>query len=202
MNALWEILRKRANIPAIGDNIPARKTPILPAIGHFVFLLFRWRLENALPNIPKFVIIIGPHTSNWDFIFGIAAVFVLKAKISFMGKHTLFKQPFGSIMRWIGGIPIDRDSSYGMVNTMIDHFKGTDKFILALAPEGTRKKVDQWKSGFYHIATGAGVPILLAGFDYEHKAIRLGPLIYPSGDVDGDMLKMQLVFERIRGKKS
>lgn len=202
MKSFFKAIHQRADMPVIGENIPTRALPFLPSIGKYIFALCGWRLKNKLPNIPKFVIIIGPHTSNWDFVFGIAAVLGLDAKISFMGKHTLFKCPFGRVMRWLGGIPIDRRSSYGMVNTMIDHFRRKDNFILAIAPEGTRRKVDQWKTGFYHIAAGAGVPILPAGFDYRQKMIHLGPLMYPSGNIDRDISKMRSVFEKISGKKS
>ena len=101
-----------------------------------------------------------------------------------------------------GGIPIDRSASHGMVDTMINQYKSMDKFILAIAPEGTRKKVEKWKSGFYRIAMGADVPILMACFDYENKIISFGPLIYPSGNLSADIEEMQLVFENIRGKKS
>ncbi len=148
------------------------------------------------------MIIIGPHTSNWDFVFGIAAIFILDAKISWMGKQPLFRKPFGGIVRWLGGIPIDRSSSHGVVDTMINQYKSMDKFILAIAPEGTRKKVEKWKSGFYRIATGADVPILMACFDYKNKIISFGPLIYPSGNLNADIEDMQLFFEKIRGKKS
>ena len=143
----------------------------------------------------KYLLIAVPHTSNWDFVFGIAALFILGAKISWMGKQSLFRKPFGGIVRWLGGIPIDRSASHGMVDTMINQYKSMDKFILAIAPEGTRKKVEKWKSGFYRIAMGADVPILMACFDYENKIISFGPLIYPSGNLSADIEEMQLVFE-------
>lgn len=200
MKPLLEILRERTHIPAIGNHIPGRKNTFLPVIGHFIFLLFGWRAENNLPNIPKFIIILGPHMSNWDFVFGIATAFALRLKVSFMGKHTLFRKPFGGIMRWVGGIPIDRHSSYRMVDMMIDQFNSEDQFILAITPEGTRKHVDRWRTGFYHIASGADVPILMAGLDYKHRTVRFGPLIHPSGDIDGDMRQMQAVFNNLRGK--
>ena len=192
----------KTSVPIIGKNVPKRTTPFLPGIGKFVYAIFEWGFKNEFPNIPKFVIAFGPHTSNWDFVFGVAGIFILGAKISWMGKHTLFRKPFGGIVRWVGGIPIDRSSSHGMVDTMINQYKNIDKLILAIAPEGTRKKVARWKSGFYHIATGADVPILMACFDYKNKVISFGPLIYPAGDFDADMEKMQSVFEKIRGKKS
>jgi 1-acyl-sn-glycerol-3-phosphate acyltransferase len=192
----------KTSVPIVGENVPKKKTYFLPWIGKFIFAIFGWGFKNEFPNISKFVIIIGPHTSNWDFVFGIAAIFILGAKISWMGKQPLFRKPFGGIIRWLGGIPIDRSSSHGMVDTMINVYKSMDEFILAIAPEGTRKKVAKWKSGFYRIATGADVPILMACFDYKNKIISFGPLIYPSGNLNADIEDMKLVFENIRGKKS
>lgn len=192
----------KTSVPIVGENVPKKKTYFLPWIGKFIFAIFGWGFKNEFPNIPKFVIIIGPHTSNWDFVFGIAAIFILGAKISWMGKQPLFRKPFGGIVRWLGGIPIDRSSSHGVVDTMINQYKSMDEFILAIAPEGTRKKVEKWKSGFYRIATGADVPILMACFDYKNKIISFGPLIYPSGNLNADIEDMKLVFENIRGKKS
>jgi 1-acyl-sn-glycerol-3-phosphate acyltransferase len=145
---------------------------------------------------------VGPHTSNWDFVFGLAALFSLGIKISWMGKRTIFRKPFGRILRWFGGIPIERSASSGIVDTMINQFNKSKQFILALAPEGTRSKVDQWKTGFYHIANGAGVPILMVCFDYKDKVISFGPLIYPCGDAEVDIKKMQTVFSKIQGKKN
>jgi len=189
-------------VTIVGENVPKRKNYFLPWIGKFIFAIFGWGLKNEFPNITKFVIIFGPHTSNWDFVFGIAAIFILGAKISWMGKQPFFRKPFGGILRWLGGIPIDRSSSHGVVDTMINQYKSRDEFILAIAPEGTRKKVERWKTGFYRIATGADVPILMACFDYKNKIISFGPLIYPSGNLNADIEDMQLFFENIRGKKS
>ena len=192
----------KISVPIVGENVPKKKTYFLPWIGKFIFAIFGWGFKNELPNIPKFVTIIGPHTSNWDFVFGIAAMFILGVRISWMGKQPLFRNPFGGILRRLGGIPIDRSSSHGVVDTMINQYKSMDKFILAIAPEGTRKKVGKWKSGFYRIATGADVPILMTCFDYKNKIISFGPLIYPSGNFNADIENMQLFFENIRGKKS
>ncbi len=192
----------KTSVPVVGEHVPQKKMYLLPWIGKFIFAIFGWGFKNEFPNISKFVVIIGPHTSNWDFVFGISAIFMLGAEISWMGKQPIFRKPFGGILRWLGGIPIDRSSSHGMVDMMINHYKSMDKFVLAIAPEGTRKKVGKWKSGFYRIATGADVPILMASFDYKNKVINFGPLIYPSGDLNADIEKMQVIFRKIRGKKS
>jgi 1-acyl-sn-glycerol-3-phosphate acyltransferase len=193
--------KDKTSIPIVGENVPKKKIYFLAWIGKLIFAIFGWGFKNEFPNIPKFVIIIGPHTSNWDFVFGIAAMLILGAQISWMGKQQIFRKPFGRILQWLGGIPIDRSSPHGVVDTMINHYKSMDKFILAIAPEGTRKKVEKWKLGFYHIATGADVPILVTCFDYKNKSISFAPLIYPSGNLNADIDDMQLIFEKIRGKK-
>ena len=197
-----KIKNSQTSIPIVGENLPKKKMYFLPWVGKLIFALFGWGFKNEIPNIPKVVIIFGPHTSNWDFVFGTAAVFILGVRISWMGKHALFRKPFGGIVRWLGGIPIDRNSSHGMVDTLVNQIKSMDKFILAIAPEGTRKKVVKWKSGFYRIAQGADVPILMVRLDYENKMIRFGPLLYPSGDINTDMDDMQRIFNNIRGKRA
>ncbi len=194
-------MKTRRTMPVLGENIPKNMNFFLPWLGKFVFTIFGWGFKNELPNIPKFVAALGPHTSNWDFVFGLAGLFSLGIKISWMGKRTIFRKPFVKILRWIGGIPIERSASSGVVNTMIDRFNNSNQFILALAPEGTRSKVDKWRTGFYHIANSAGVPILMVCFDYKHKVISFGPLLYPSGDVESDINKMRNVFSNIQGKK-
>lgn len=171
-------------------------------VGKLVFTVTGWRFENELPNIPRCVIIFGPHTSNWDFLFGMAAIFALRLKAEWMGKHTIFRKPFGGIVQWIGGIPIDRRASKGMIERMVEEFKTRDKCFLVISPEGTRRTVRRWKSGFYYIAFGADVPILMACFDYPDKTITFGPLMTPTGDYVADVEKLQSIMAGKRGKNS
>ena len=132
-----------------------------------------------MPNTPKFVAIVAPHTSNWDFLIGIAAKWALGFDAHFWGKDTLFIPPLGWFMRANGGIPVDRSNSSKVVDMTIEGFLTHERFALALAPEGTRKKVSQWRSGFWHVAKGANVPICCVAFDYSRKVIRLGPSTMP-----------------------
>jgi 1-acyl-sn-glycerol-3-phosphate acyltransferase len=156
-------------------------------IGRIGLSVSGWRFEGTVPNEPKFVIIVVPHTSNWDFIVGVEALFSLGFRISFLGKHTLFKWPLGVFMRWLGGVAVERSVSRDRVADTIAAFDSADQLILAVAPEGTRKPVKDWKTGFYHVAHGAHVPIVPVAFDYGRKIIRLYPPFWTTGDADGDI---------------
>ena len=188
--------------PVLGDQIPLRGNALARAFGHAAVRLLGWRVEGELPNLPKFVVAVAPHTSNWDFVVGIAVMFALDLRIGFLGKHTLFRWPFGAVMRWMGGIPVDRASPHGVVGDSIAAFAQVDRRILAIAPEGTRRQVKQFKSGFLQIARGAGVPVLLATLDYAAKCVRLGPAFTPGEDVEADRLRTEAFFATVRGKRS
>ncbi len=167
-----------------------------------IFLkMFGWRVEGALPDIEKFVIIAAPHTSNWDFPFTLALTFALRMKIYWMGKIALFRWPFGGICRWLGGIPIDRSRSHNMVEQAIQAFEEREKLIMVIPPEGTRKKVSHWKTGFYHIAQGANVPIVLGFLDYRRKVGGIGPAFYPTGRIEDDIREIKMFYATITGKR-
>lgn len=150
-----------------------------------------------MPNEPKFVIVVVPHTSNWDFCVGVAALFALGFRVSFLGKHTLFKGPLGMFMRWLGGIPVDRSVSRDRVGESVQAFKSNEKLILAVAPEGTRKRVAKWKSGFYYVAHGAGVPIVPVAFDYGSRIVRIGAPLLPTGNREADIETLKSFFRNV-----
>jgi 1-acyl-sn-glycerol-3-phosphate acyltransferase len=125
-----------------------------------------------MPDCGKLVIIAAPHTSNWDFVFGMTGAFALGLELHWMGKHTLFKPPLGGVMRWLGGLAIDRRAAHGVVEQVADEFARRGQLLLVVTPEGTRSKVERWKTGFWHIARAAGVPILLGGLDYGWTRLR------------------------------
>jgi 1-acyl-sn-glycerol-3-phosphate acyltransferase len=160
----------------------------------FLLLLFRWKgwtFEGSAPDAKKFVILGAPHTSNWDFIFFLGAVTTLGLKPSFMGKLPLFRWPLTRFMHDMGGIPIDRNAKdLNYVDQMIAAFAEAEELALVIAPEGTRGKIKGWRSGFYHIALGAGVPILPAWVDYTRKKGAIGAAIMPSGDYAADLRKI------------
>ena len=159
-----------------------------------------WSVAGNLPDEPKFVIAVVPHTSNLDFPVGLILIFSLGLRLDFLGKDTLFWEPLGSVLRWLGGVPIDRSVRGGLVDQAVKHFGERDQFVLAIAPEGTRAKVDRWKTGFYHIAYQAGVPIVPVGFDYATKTIQIGPPLTPSGDMEADFAALRSFFAGIQGR--
>ena len=153
-----------------------------------------WTEERMIPAETKFVVIAAPHTSNWDFVYFLALGQKLAIPLSFMGKKSLFRWPFSGLMKELGGIPVDRSKSVNMVDQMIAEFKKRDTFMLTIAPEGTRRKVREWKTGFYHIAVGAGVPLVCGLMDYKKRLGGLGPAIWPTGDYDADMAKVAAYY--------
>jgi 1-acyl-sn-glycerol-3-phosphate acyltransferase len=159
-----------------------------------------WRREGRVPDIPKFVIIAAPHTSNWDFPIGMAILLAFKLKFSILGKDSLFRWPFGGFLKWMGLIPINRSKSCNVVAQSIQVFKDNRKMVMIVAPEGTRKKGIYWKTGFYHIARGANVPIVMGFLDYVRKAGGIGPTLMPTGDIEFDMETIRCFYDRISGK--
>jgi 1-acyl-sn-glycerol-3-phosphate acyltransferase len=149
-----------------------------------------WSEERIIPAERKFVVIAAPHTSNWDFLYFLALGDKLGVPLSFMGKASLFRWPFKQMMIDLGGIPVNRSKSTNMVDQMIAEFAKRDTFMLTIAPEGTRGKVREWKTGFYHIAVGAGVPMVCGLMDYGKKRGGLGMAIWPTGDYAADMAKV------------
>ena len=181
-------------LPALGEAVPRRGSLLSRALGRSVLSLLRWRIEGVMPDIPKCVTIVAPHTSNWDFPVGLAAILALGIDVRWLGKNTIFRPPFRGLLQWLGGIPVDRQAPADVVERAVTAFRERDRLFLALAPEGTRKKVERWKSGFYRIAQGAGVPILLASLDYRTRVAELGPLFVPTGDYAADLEAMQSRF--------
>lgn len=168
-------------------------------------LLFRlagWRIKGTFPaELRKYIIAVAPHTSNWDFPVGLAGRSILRLKnVKFLGKSQLFKPPFGWLFRRLGGYPVDRSASHDMVNQVVAFFNHNPDFILAIAPEGTRHKVEKLKTGFYYIAKKANVPIVPCGFDFSKKQIVIGEQLLPSDDIERDFEMLYRFYRGIRGK--
>ena len=170
------------------------------AFGRLVLKLSGWSVSGGLPKHDKYVLIAAPHTSNWDLVYMLAIAFALKMKINWMGKDSLFKPPFGIILRWLGGVAIDRSKTNNVVQAMADEFTKRDRLILAVPPAGTRGKRDHWKSGFYHIANTAQVPIVLGYLDYSKKTGGFAGSVMPSGDIASDMDQMRAFYSSVSGK--
>lgn len=187
--------------PKPGANVPSRGNAFSHWLGRVSYTLTGWKMVGQLPDIPKFVLIVAPHTSNWDFFVGVGALFGLGLRLSFLGKDSIFIPPFGQILRWLGGMPVDRSISRDRVAEMVDAFNSHDRLIFGLTPEGTRKKVTEWRTGFYHVALGAKVPIVPVAFDYGKKALIIGEPFYPTGNAAADIAKLRAWFAKVTPKR-
>jgi 1-acyl-sn-glycerol-3-phosphate acyltransferase len=181
-------------IPEPGPNVPRRGGALRASLGRIVLRLLGWRVGTGLPDLRKFVIIAAPHSSNWDFIIGLSVVFALRLDVHFIGKAELFRGPLGSVMRWLGGMPVDRKQPQGFVDQIVAQFAAREHLVLALAPEGTRKPVEKWKSGFYRIALGASVPIVPGYFDNGRKTVGFGAPFHPTGDAEADLAALRAFY--------
>ena len=154
-----------------------------------------WKIRGDWPSDPKAVIVAAPHTSNWDGSYMIAAAAYFRVKLGWMGKKSLTTGPFGFIVKWLGCVPIDRSGSNNMVSSMAEAFAARDEMLLLVPPEGTRGLVREWKSGFYHIARVAGVPLIIAVMDYGTRTIRIATVFHPTGDTEADMPAIQAYYK-------
>ena len=158
-----------------------------------------WRVESAPPDLPKMVVVIAPHTSNWDFPVGVLAMFALDLDPRWLGKHTLFRGPFGALLRRIGGIPVRRhgggaSGNEGSVAQVVESFAASDRMLLALSPEGTRRRVERWKSGYYVVAAAAGVPVVPAWIDWSRRAVGFGAPMAAEGGAEAMSARLAASF--------
>ncbi len=163
-----------------------------------------WRIEGSLPaGTAKSVLIAAPHTSNWDLPYTLMVAFQLRLNIYWMGKASIFRWPFGPVMRWLGGIPVRRETSNNLVAASAAAISAADGPLqLVVPPEGTRGKKRHWKTGFYYIALQARVPIVLAYMDYERKLSGLGPVFAPTGDIEADMAEIKRFYAPFKGRRA
>jgi len=178
-------------VPVVGAAIPRTHGTPTAAFGQCMLTLAGWRIEGNFPDVPKMVLIVVPHTSNWDFLVGLMAKFALRLACRFIAKQSLFWWPLGVFLRRMGGLPVDRSAAGDVVEDAARAFRERDRLVLVITPEGTRARVERWKSGFHRIALSAGVPVVLAVFDYAAKVVRLGPSFTATNDYDGDLVRMQ-----------
>ena len=179
-------------------------TPVINVLMHWfsrmALRLTGWRVVGGAPTVPKYVLIAAPHTSNWDFPVALMVCFTLRLRVYWMGKDSLFPPLVGGVMRWLGGIPVNRARSGNLVQATVDAYNSNARLIVIVPPEGTRSKVTQWKTGFYYIAQGAGVPIALGYLDFRKKEAGLSRMFQPSGDIAADMVEIQAFYAGITGK--
>lgn len=165
-----------------------------------ILRLISWQVDVSLPYARKFVLVGAPHTSGWDLFYTLLLKFSTGMELKWVGKDTLFTGPLGIIMRWLGGIPVDRRSRNNFVKQIVEQFHQREDLILAIAPEGSRGKTAYWKTGFYYIASGAQVPIALGYIDYPSRVVGIGPWLAPSGDIQADFSLIKAFYNGKTGR--
>jgi 1-acyl-sn-glycerol-3-phosphate acyltransferase len=189
-------------IPVLPDCLPRRGNAFSRTASRALLALWRWRVEGEFPPRAKMVAIVAPHTSNWDFIVGVLAMFAIGIRVRFLAKHTLFNPALGWLMRWLGGRPVVRETPQGAVAEAVGVIESEPAVLLAIAPQGTRTRGVPWRSGFYRIAEAARVPILPIVFDGGRRAIRLLAPFEPTGDYERDLARLQALYEGVRGLRA
>ncbi len=187
--------------PTLGPSVPQYHGRVFRFIGHTLLRLAGWRLTGSIPDLPRFVVIVAPHTSNWDFPVGLAAKWALGFRVQFLGKDALFRPPLGWFMRAVGGVPVDRSKPNAMVERSALEFAEREQLVLVLAPEGTRHKVQAWRSGFWHIARASDVPIVCAAIDWSRKQVRFGPTVRVEmvDDPAADIARIKAHYDDVQG---
>ena len=190
-------VRKQANILYLPVE---RYLPMLMLLSKLLLAATGWTVSGTPPPEKKYMIVAGPHTSNWDFIYGIAAKTVLKLNIRYLGKAELFRWPWGWLFRALGGYPVNRSQSQNMVDAVVEIFNRHETFSIALSPEGTRSFIPQLKTGFYHMARGAGIPVYMAGIDYGKKKVFLSEPFFPGSDEAAEIQRVLNFFKTCTAK--
>lgn len=193
--------RGHMRLPSVPALAPRRGGLLMRIIGRLGLKLLGWRVEGEFPNHAKLVVAGAPHSTNWDFPVAMSTVFALNLRTRFMAKASLFRGLAGPIMHWFGGLSVDRSRANDVVDQVVDHMRQCESMWLCIAPEGTRKKVERFRSGFLRIALLANIPIMLLVIDRRDKVIRLGPLWYPSADTEADRMAIEKWFEPFQVKR-
>ena len=187
-------------VPVMPPNAPRAGGPFSRWFGRTVLRLGGWTIEGNFPDVPRLVLLAAPHSSGWDAVWGLAAKLAMGVDIAFLAKAELFRGPLGWLLRKLGGIPVDRTKAHGAVEQAGAGIRNAQRMWFVLAPEGTRKRVEHWKSGFWHIARAAGVPVFCAYFHYPDKVIGLGRLFEMSADPKADMARIRDYYRPFQGK--
>ena len=183
-----------SRLPRLPAETPQVRSRWRRWVGGIGLALAGWRIEGNLPNLRKFVLIVAPHTSNWDFVIGFLVYLALQLETHWFAKHTALRGPLGPLGRHFGAVAIDRSRAGNVVQAYIEEFARRERMVITIAPEGTRRRVADWKHGFHHVARGAGVPIVPAALDFSRRRIVLGEPVMPSDDYVADMAKIKPFF--------
>ena len=191
-----------SNYPiAVPQHLKANRPKFIINISSWVLKILKWKINGSIPEEKRVVLVIGPHTSNWDFIIGVLVILSLDAKINWLGKHTIFKRGLKSLLTRLGGIPVNRQDPSDLFSRIKVITEKSNGYLIGMAPEGTRKKVLKLKSGFIRIAKQTNSKIMLAGIDFQKKIVNLDKFFTPTGDLNNDLLFVQDYFSRYSGKR-
>ncbi|MEM1114992.1 MAG: 1-acyl-sn-glycerol-3-phosphate acyltransferase [Bacteroidota bacterium] len=199
--AVPRLLPPEAVLPALPPSVPRRAYPAwVRALGRFTMRVMGWRFVGGFPDRERFVLVGAPHTSNWDGVIGFAAAAVVGVGFNVFAKRQLFVGPLAWLLRLFGGVPVDRDAPGGLVGGAVERLTDGTPRIVAITPEGTRRAVDRWKTGFHRIAVAADVPIAVAALDWGRRQIGIVGTVAPSGDLDADLAAIGTLLEGVNGK--
>lgn len=182
------------------DAPPPPKPALSQSLAQMILKINSWRLNVNRPEAKSYILVGAPHTSNWDFIFTLLLIYATGIKMHWIAKDSLFRWPFGGLFRRLGGIAVNRRSKTDFVSQIVTVFNKNSELVVAISPEGTRKKIDYWKTGFYYMALGAKVPIALGYIDYQRKEVGIGPNFYPTGDIQADFELIKAFYTDKKGK--
>lgn len=188
-------------IPELPPELPRKGNGLSRWVGRRLLRLLGWRIEGALPNCPRMVVAAGPHTSNWDFIIAMAVILALGIRVNYLMKKEAFIWPLSHVYVWLGGVPLDRRAKANTVEQMVSHYRRADKLWVVITPDGTRRKVDSWRTGFLHIAASAEVPVLVTAWDYARKVFVIDRVWPTTSDPVADAASVRhYVCSRFRGR--
>jgi len=184
----------------VPESVPRTNSYLSQRFGKFVLSILGWKIEGSFPNEPKLIAAVAPHTSNWDFIIAIAMKLALRLKVTFMGKDAIFFWPLGILLRSMGGLPIERKHRHGVVGQMVEQFAANEQMLLGLAPEGTRSKTKEWKTGFLTIAKQSQVPVVAISLDFATKTAKVHEPVLIKGDIQEELKAFKLKFAGVCAK--
>lgn len=186
------------------DDIPtyhrANRSGFTRWVGRTLLKLMGWQIQGRVPDVRKLIVAGAPHTSNWDFVIAMSVVMALDLRANWLAKHTIFRFPFKTLFYKLGGIPLDRSNPKGVAEQMAEKIRASDQMIIGIMPEGTRKKVEKWKSGFLRIAYAADCPVMLSSLDFDAKTVLFGDLIAAREDVDQQLLEIKQYYRQFKPK--
>jgi 1-acyl-sn-glycerol-3-phosphate acyltransferase len=188
------------NNPTVHPCIPQRDYGFVSVVAMKLLSFFGWKIRGDLPKQSKFILAVAPHTSNWDFFIGIAVMLCLQLKVKFLGKASIFTWPVKSFLEKLGGVPVNRDARHGVVEQIVKEFNNHEQFVLGLAPEGTRSKTREWKTGFLQIAYQAKIGVVPVSLDFEKKEVMFHPIVSVTKDIDLELSEFKAIFSQVCAK--